>query len=294
MRILIIGGSGMLGYQLLSTFQAQNLEVAATLRHPIAHYKHSNIDFKNYRFFDEIDVTNLSKLRRLFETYQPDIVINATRYKSNPANYDYLNDVEITALFPLQLSKLCENHNTYLIHISTNCVFSGNKKDLYVETDTPDANDLYGKCKSIAEGIHPNFLVLRTSIIGYEYSEPRNLINWILSQKNEFKGFTKAYFNGLTVAELSRVILMIIQSKQRISGTWHLAANTISKFDIASMLSNYLNLNQTIIPNHEEKHAALLCQAKFSTAFHYTAPSWKKMLGELATEVNKALHSNTI
>ncbi len=284
MRILIIGGSGMLGYHLLTSFQAKRLEVAATLRYSQAHYESSNLDFKNYRFFDAIDVTNLSKIRHVFETYQPQVVINAIRYKAGK-HYDYLNDVELTAVFPLKLSQLCETYQARLIHISTNCVFSGNKDNFYVEEDTPDATDVYGRCKAIAEDIHPSFLVLRTSIIGYEYSAPRNLVNWILSQPGDIKGFTKAYFNGLTVAEFSRILFNIIQAKQAIHGTWHLASDTISKFQIATSLTEKLGMNRTVIPDDTPKHSPLLSQAKFSNTFQYQAPSWENMLTELVEEI---------
>lgn len=285
MRTLIVGGSGMLGYQLLTTFQAAGLEVSATLRNKKSCYENSTLDLQRYRFFDEIDIMDLSTLRTVFDLYQPQLVINATRYKPNGQAKNYLQDVEITALFPLQLGELCEHYNAHLIHISTNCVFSGDKQGLYVEEDTPDALDLYGKCKSIAEGVSSNSLVLRTSIIGYEHFQPRNMVNWFLSQNDNATGFTKALFNGLTVAELSRVILMLAKLDQPLSGIWHIASDTISKFDIISQLAKKLKINISVIPDHQKKHSVLLCKDKFAAEFHYVAPNWEAMLDELAAEI---------
>lgn len=287
MRTLIIGGSGMLGYQLLMTFQNAGLSVAATLRNKKNAYKSSSIDFQNYHFFDAIDAYDLAKLEKLIEHYQPNCIINATRYKPNEGEaHSYIDDIEITSLFPLRLGLLCEKYEVHLIHISTNCVFSGNKPSLYLEEDTSDAIDLYGRCKSIAENIDPNFLVLRTSIIGLEPFRPRNLINWFLTQKKETSGFTKAYFNGLTVPELSRQILKFAQENQPVGGIWHLATKEVlSKFDIISRLANKLQLNTRIIPNEQKKHFALLDPTKFEKAFNYTPPSWDIMLNELADNI---------
>lgn len=286
MKILIIGGSGMIGYGLLKQYHAAGLDVAATVRQPESHYEQANLDISTYQFFDSIDARYMDGLQKVFKTYQPEYVINATRYKAGNDAYSYSDDVELTALFPLKLSQLCDVHNAHLVHISTNCVFSGDKKQPYVEEDIPDALDLYGKCKSIAEGINPDYTVLRTSIIGCEYYHPRNLLHWFLTQEKEVTGFTRALFNGLTVTELGREILILLRAKCPINGIWHLASNTISKFDTLSTLAKKLEFDIRINADHGDKHSALLNHNKFSETFNYVAPSWDTMLTELAEEIH--------
>src|SRR5207253_2340396 len=144
--------------------------------------------------------------------------------------------LSINSLFPHRLARLCHAAKARLIHVSTDCVFSGRKGN-YTEADQPDAEDLYGRSKLLGEVQGPGCLTLRTSIIGRELDTRQGLVEWFLSnQGRKVKGYRRAIFSGLTTDALSELIGRIILNHPDLEGLWHVASAPINKFELISLV----------------------------------------------------------
>jgi len=279
MRILILGGDGMLGHQLFKLLSKEH-EVKVTLRQDLSVYEKFNLFFPENAFAG-IDVRLTEQLLEVFGEFQPHAVVNAIgiiKQRSN-ARESILN-LEINSLFPHRLSILCKTVGTIMIHLSTDCVFSGTKGN-YREEDPSDAVDLYGKSKLLGEVNERHCLTLRTSMIGRELFHKKSLLEWFLSQRGSIKGFKKAIFSGFTTQELSRVIEMILKQYPAASGIYHVSSDPISKYDLLSLINKRLQLPIKIIPDESFVCDRSLDSSKFRQEFNYNPPSWEKMVEEL-------------
>ncbi|KAL0630270.1 hypothetical protein Q9L58_010883, partial [Maublancomyces gigas] len=196
-KVLILGASGMLGSAVFRGFlQSADYGVTATIRSP-----------ESARFFSDrersylatnVDVLDGDSLVSLLAKLRPDIVVNCIGLiKQLSSAKDPLVALPINSLFPHKLARLCALSKTRLVHISTDCVFTGSK-GLYSEDSVPDATDLYGLSKYLGEVVdYENAVTLRTSIIGRELNTANSLVDWFLGQAGAVKGFTKAIFSGL-------------------------------------------------------------------------------------------------
>ena len=285
MRILIFGGSGMLGHQLFK-YLKNSYDVRTTLRQETLAYKEFNI-FNSTNAYSGVDVRSTGKLKKIFIEYHPDIVINAVGIiKQLPSAKESIPSIEINSLFPHQLALLCKVNNAKMIHVSTDCVFSG-KKGNYRESDPTDAEDLYGRTKLLGEIGEEPCLTLRTSMIGRELFRKKSLLEWFLSQKGTIEGFKNAIFSGFTTQELSRIIEMIITQYPTASGIYHLSSEPISKYDLLSMIKEGLELPINIIPNETYICDRSLNSSKFRYEFDYSPPAWENMIEELCNEIRR-------
>lgn len=168
-----------------------------------------------------------------------------------------------------------------MIHISTDCVFSG-RRGRYTEQDAADATDLYGRTKHLGEVAGPGAVTLRTSIIGRELSAAQGLVEWFLAQRGTIPGYSKAIFSGLTTAEFSRVILDVIERHPDLTGVYHVASAPISKQDLLERLNRALDRGLTIRPDASVAIDRSLDGSRFAAAAGYAAPAWDTMIEELA------------
>jgi len=226
MKIIILGSNGMLGSMLSFIGKRYNKDIISLSRK----------DF-------DVEKDNINKLANYIQ--DDSCIVNCIgaipqkKYSDN--SYKQLNTE-----FPLNLAKLCNKYSIPLIHISTNCVFSGNNPNC-IETDIPDANDLYGRTKYEGEPIHCT--VLRCSIIGPERNTSCGLMEWFLSKDGIVNGYVDHYWNGLTTLELSNVILNIIDENKFINGIQHLySQNSLSKFELLKLISEKFSSKCTIVP----------------------------------------------
>ena len=280
MRILILGGDGMLGHQLFQHL-SQKYEVTATLHKSAQFYDKYSI-YKNNVCFD-IDVRSNDSLLEVVSEIKPDVIINATGIiKQRKEAKEYLISLEVNSLLPHRLSIISKAVNARLIHMSTDCVFSG-AKGSYTENDISDATDLYGRSKYLGEVKDGHCITLRTSIIGLELFRKLSLIEWFLDQRGTIKGYKNSIYTGLTTIEMSRVIDFIISNKPDLSGLWHVASEPISKYDLLSILNKKLERNDIdIVEDTEVIIDRSLNAAKFRDRTGYCVPEWDKMLEELA------------
>ncbi len=276
MKVLILGGSGMIGHQLLLNYIGK-FEVMTTLRFNEEFYKQFNIFNKKNSFYN-IDVTRCSTLKKIIFDFNPIVVINAigiTKQKITKNKFAY----QINSKFPQKLLNLCVNKNIKLIHLSTDCVFSG-EKGFYNETDTPDPDDHYGKSKFEGEIINdPNIITLRKSTIGPELKDKHGLYEWFVSEKGDIEGYKNAKFTGITTIELAKTIEKIIKHHTELNGLWHVAGPEIDKFTLLNKIKNILKKQDiNILLNESFKCDRTLDDKKLRQAINYQSPSWDDML----------------
>ena len=275
--VLILGATGMMGNTLFRFLrQSPNFITFGAIR--------SKEDKKYFQEADRqyilsgLDISNLNMLNELFIEIKPDVVVNCIGIvKQLSEADDPLQAIPINSLLPHQLSKICFAHHSRLIHLSTDCVFSGNK-GLYSESDFPDANDLYGRSKYLGEVNYPNAITLRTSIIGHEIHSNKSLINWFLSQSGEILGFTKAIFSGLPTVELSRVIRDYVIPNPLLHGMYHVSCEPIDKFNLLNLVKKAYSHNIKIIPSDDFKIDRSLDSSRFQAATGYHPLGWTDLI----------------
>jgi dTDP-4-dehydrorhamnose reductase len=228
LKILILGSTGMAGHMIhdyLGKYYSSFYEIIGISRVKIPEYT-------NF----ELDVCNIDLLEKLICELNPQVIINCigsliSQTKDKPSRAVFLN-----SYLPLKLSEFGKEYNFKLIHLSTDCVFSGKRGD-YNENDFHDATDLYGKSKSLGEFIDlRKNCVLRTSIIGPEIRlNNEGLFDWFFKQKGQVKGFNKAFWSGITTLELARTIAEVIEKD--LIGLYHVTNGVkISKFNLLSLI----------------------------------------------------------
>lgn len=270
----------MLGYQLANCLRVTH-EVWTTLRNPIV-FSNTNVLFDKAHTIFGVDATNLFDLLSVFRQIRPDVVINCVGIvKQHPDATDALKSLTINSLLPHRLSDLCELIGSRLIHISTDCVFSGAKGN-YSEVDISDATDFYGRSKYLGEVVKPHCVTIRTSIVGRELHTKLGLVEWFLSRENSrIAGFEKAIYTGLTTKCLSAVIRDMILSRPEISGVLNISSDPISKFDLLCLMRDAFGWRGEIFASDEFVCDRSLDSTKFRKLTGYTPPSWDIMVSDL-------------
>jgi len=213
------------------------------------------------------------------------VVINAVGIvKQRAAAADPLESIAVNSLFPHRLASLCGLANARLIHISTDCVFSGDRGN-YKEGDNPDPVDLYGRTKLLGELTETGCLTIRTSMIGLELGQPSGLIEWFLQQTDTASGWTRAKWSGLTTVELARVIEMLVRDHRELDGLWHISAQPITKYKLLVDFGALLNRPTRVVPSDTVVIDRSLSSERFRAAVQYVPPRWAQMLAELAYAV---------
>lgn len=291
MRILIMGGEGMLGHKVFEVLSSR-FEVFSTFRSSSSPHEISPLYEKISRkyLFSKVDALNFDTVERVFKKVKPGIVINCIGIvKQLKEAEDHMLCIEVNSLFPHKLARLCVANNARLFQISTDCVFSG-KKGNYNESDIPDPVDLYGRSKLLGEVEGEGCLTIRTSLIGREIIKKSSLLEWFLEQRGrKIKGYTHAIFSGVTTAVLARIIGNLIVDYPRLCGIYHVASNPVSKYDLLVMIRNAMGLNIEIEPSEEYFCDRSLNPARFLSQTGYSIPSWEEMISELVVESKKQL-----
>lgn len=278
MRVLVLGASGMLGSSVFRLFSSDRSYVAwGTIRNTVT--RNHFVENMHERLLSGVDVLDHDALVRTLEYVRPDVVVNCVGIIKQLADaQDPLTILPINSLLPHKLAKLCSLLGARLIHISTDCVFSG-RKGFYSEADLSDAEDLYGKSKFIGE-VHKqgNTVTLRTSIIGHELQSNVALVDWFLSQKHSVKGFSRAIFSGVPTIELASVIKDYVVNNASLQGLYHVAAAPISKLDLLKLISVQYGKNIDIVSDDEVVVNRSLNAERFHLATGYSAPDWPDLI----------------
>ncbi len=286
MRILILGGDGMLGHQLLRQWEGRH-EVRVTLRRDSGAYKDFGL-FHSTNSYHGIDVVRTEELLGVLADFRPQAVVNAVGIvKQQSAAKESIPSIEINALLPHRLAMLCKAVGARFVHMSTDCVFSG-KKGNYREEDPSDAEDLYGRSKYLGEVHESHCLTLRTSIIGTELDRRKSLLEWFLAQKGPVKGYQKAIFSGLSTIEMSRAIERLLMQYPQASGLYHVSSAPITKLDLLTKIKERMGLTVQIDPDASVCIDRSLDSSRFQREFGYTPPTWDEMTKELANDIKRS------
>ncbi len=284
MKILVLGGDGMLGSQLVRSWAGRH-EVVATHRQGPAAYPHLDEGARARDRFG-FDARSLPDLLDLLEEARPQAVVNAVGLvKQRPEAEDPLPSLELNALLPHRLARAARLAGARLLHLSTDCVFSG-RRGGYREEDPADAEDLYGRTKYLGEVGGPGVLTLRSSIIGLETSRKTSLVEWFLAQKGPIRGYRGALYTGLTTAEMARAMEHLLIHDGDLQGLWHLASEPISKFDLLAGLAARLGRRDLeILPDETFRCDRSLDGSALMARTGYRVPGWARMLDELAEQI---------
>lgn len=284
MRVLILGSTGMLGSTMFRYLAKQTgIDVLGTFRNP----KKKNFLIKycrkisNTNFF-VLKKLHFKKIEKIIQNTEPDFVINclgAIKQKKIK-NSEML---KINSLLPKKLFKLCGLLDFKLIHISTDCVFSGARGN-YDENDRADAMDIYGRSKFLGEFFGHNCITIRTSIIGHELNTRHSLLEWFLGNRSKkIFGYKNAFFNGFTTLELSRIIYkyFIMKNINFKKNLVHISSKKISKYDLLQIIKKIYNSKITIIPECETKIDRTLNNKFFVNKSNYKFPGWGRIISDM-------------
>jgi dTDP-4-dehydrorhamnose reductase len=276
MKILVLGVTGMLGsavFKLLSN----KYDVLGTLRS--SNGKAFFSGELQQKMISGIDVLNQDELVNVLTEVKPDIVINCVGLiKQISSAKDSLVALPINAMFPHRLARLCGLMDTRVVHISTDCVFSGDK-GMYTELDESDAKDLYGKSKYIGE-LHDyeHCVTLRTSIIGHELNSNTSLVDWFLSQEGQVKGFTRAVFSGLPTVELASLISEHVLPNPELTGLYHVSSEPIDKCSLLNLVKDVYNKKIDIVPDDDFVIDRSLDSSRFREITGYQPKNWPELI----------------
>jgi dTDP-4-dehydrorhamnose reductase len=281
MRILIIGATGMLGSALHSVLSRDpEHEVWGTVRTSVArrHFPAS----AHTRLLAGIDVMDHDALVGALNQVRPDVVINAVGViKQLRSAYDPLVVLPINALFPHRLAALCALAGSRMIHVSTDCVFSG-RRGSYLESDVSDAEDLYGKSKYMGEvGDQPHVVTLRTSGIGHELTTRHGLVEWFLGESGPVRGFRRAIYSGLPWVELARVINEHVLPDPALKGLYQVSSDPIDKYALLQLVALAYGRTTEITPDDTLVLDRSLDSARFRAATGYVPPSWPDLIASM-------------
>jgi dTDP-4-dehydrorhamnose reductase len=277
MRILVLGVNGMIGSTIFKVL-SDNLGwiVFGSLRNKsevnlLPHALQSNI-------FTDVDLLDFDFLADIIYKVKPSVIINcAGLTKHRAGSDDPLVSLPINSLFPHKLAKLARLCGARLIHISTDCVFSGVRGN-YLEVDTPDAIDVYGRSKALGELNCEGTLTLRTSTIGHELCGSYGLLDWFLSQEGECRGYQNAIFSGFPTVIFAQIIRDVVIPHHELSGLYHVAAQAINKFDLLSLIAETYQKDIEIIRDESFKIDRSLNADRFKLATGYESPTWPELI----------------
>ncbi len=283
MRVLILGGAGMLGHKLWQAYR-QRFDTWVTVRG-------NPRDYAAYQLFDPermvggVDAFDFDAVVRALAAVRPDAVVNCIGIiKQLPTAKDPIISLTVNSLFPHRLANLCTAAGVRLIHISTDCVFSG-RKGMYTEADISDAEDLYGRSKFLGEVATPGCLTLRTSIIGRELASTSGLVEWFLSNRgSKVRGFTRAIYSGFTTQALATVIADVLERHADLSGVYQVSSDPINKYDLLCLLRDIMHIPIAVEPYDGVVLDRSLDSRRFREATDFTPPSWPDMLQVMAAD----------
>lgn len=278
MKILVLGISGMLGNAVFKVLGENNyFKVYGTLRNSQNMRYFSKL--ANSRIIINIDVLEQDALIAAIEKVRPDVVVNCVGLIKQLSDVkNPLLVLPVNSMLPHRLNKLCGLANARLIHISTDCVFSGHK-GMYRESDPSDAEDLYGKSKHIGEvNDSNNAVTLRTSIIGHELNSRHALVEWFLSREDTVSGFTKAIFSGVPTVELARIIERFVLPNAKLNGLYHVSAEPIDKYSLLKHIAEVYGKEVEIIPDESVSIDRSLNSDRFKAATGYAPPPWRELI----------------
>ena len=277
MRILVLGSSGMIGSATTRVLaEKAGWEVFGTIRSES--FRHSFPPHIAERLMADVDVNNHDSLVNIMGQIRPDVIVNCVGLtKHKMGGNEPLAAIPLNSLLPHRLAGLCAIAGARLIHVSTDCVFSGEKGN-YAEDDPSDATDIYGKSKSLGEVYYPHTITLRTSTIGHELQSSYGLLDWFLSQQGQCKGFSRAIFSGLPTVVFAQIIRDVVIPRPDLFGLYHVAGRAIAKYDLLRLVAEIYGKPIEIVRDDQFTIDRSLNADRLTAATGYVAPDWPELI----------------
>jgi dTDP-4-dehydrorhamnose reductase len=280
-RVLILGSAGLIGHQVHNYLKGNE------------GYELHNIAYRNKLQENTIliDARDENNLIKQIASIKPQYIVNCIGILIGGSNKDPENAVFLNAYMPHRLARLADEIDAKLIHISTDCVFSGDKKEPYIETDEKDGIGVYAKSKGLGEVVNNKHLTLRTSVVGPELkTDGEELFHWFMNQQGDISGFTKAIWSGVTTIELAKAVKWSIDND--ITGLYHVTNNTsINKHELLKLFQKHTKKDVNIKPVDGNNVDKSFVDTRL--LMNYQIPSYDEMITEMVEMmiVNKSLYS---
>jgi dTDP-4-dehydrorhamnose reductase len=284
MKILILGGTGMLGHKLAQVMGGTAaFDVHATLRRPPADaFQHPAV-----RYHTGVDLGGGGEpLGTLLRQLAPDVVVNAVgAIKQKDLDAALEETFFVNGTLPHLIPLLNPNAGARVVHFSTDCVFRGDKGG-YVESQRPDAQDVYGRSKACGEIDYGRHLTIRTSIIGFEIDGHLSLLSWLFRQPrgSTLRGFRRAIYSGLPTCTLARTVAHLLRSHAELCGLYHVASEPIDKYNLLDRVNRAFGLGHTIVPDDAMVIDRSLDDTRFRQVSGLPRPDWDTLVDELVDD----------
>ena len=280
-KVLVLGSSGLIGHQVYNYLKGNS------------DYELHNISYKEKLQADTIllDVRDEQNFIDQIINIAPQYIVNCIGVLISDSNKDPENAIFLNAYMPHRLSRLADKLNAKLIHMSTDCVFSGEKGSAYIESDEKDGVDIYAKTKALGEIVSDRHLTLRTSVVGPELkTNGEELFHWFMSQKNKINGYTKSIWSGVTTIELAKAVKYAIENN--ITGLYHVTNNqSINKHDLLKLFKKYTRKDIKIVPVDRKSIDKSFIDTRL--LINYKVPSYDQMIADMVDLIvnNRLLYS---
>ena len=273
----------MLGHKLWQVFRGE-FDTFAGVRQDYGEYARYCL-FDRDKLVTNLDVHNFSGFLQAFARVRPDVVINCIGIIKQLSNETRPADfIEVNSLFPHRLAELCDLSGARFLHLSTDCVFSG-QKGMYAESDTANPEDMYGRTKLLGEATGEGCLTIRTSMIGRELLRRTSFLEWFLSQVGKsIQGYSRVIFSGLTTASLAEVLMRLVTDHKELTGLYHISSEAISKYDLLSRVKEAFRVNVEIESYGEYCVDRSLDSSRFQQATGIIVPTWDEMVHGLVSD----------
>lgn len=268
-RVLVMGASGMAGHMISMYFKT------LPEKYKVYNICHTTKLDENSTV---LDIHDLKLLNKLIHDINPDIIINAIGILNKNTEDSPSNTIFINSYFPKYLEEKFKNTNIKIIHISTDCVFSGDVGN-YNENSIPDGKDLYAKTKMLGEINNNKDLTVRTSIIGPELKENgTGLFHWFMKENGIVKGYSKAIWSGVTTLQLGKCLNLMIENN--LNGLYNLTSESpINKYELLKIINSVFHKNLVIESFEKIKNDKSLISIRKD--FSVEMPSYIEMINEL-------------
>jgi len=284
MKILVLGASGMIGsaiYRTLSAVRGWTVFGASRSGRAVEMFPP---EITGKLIFGH-NLGNPDEMAELLGAVKAEVLVNCVGLtKHIPAGNEPVSALTMNALLPHRLQNLAQMMGARLVHVSTDCVFSGEKGN-YSESDRPDATDVYGKTKHLGEVTGRGVVTLRTSTIGHEHDTKYGLLEWFLAQQSCL-GYRKAFFSGLPTIEFARVVRDHVLENESLSGLYHVGAAPIDKCSLLEIIAEEYGQRIQIQPDDKVFIDRTLNSAAFQKVTGYAPPDWESLIS--------AMHKNRI
>lgn len=287
MKFGIMGmGMGMGGHIVSLYLRSHGHDVTAFSRDSLNIFSRINnlLNLNNINIINavKLDVNNeLERLGEIINSQNFDVIINCTGVLNQNAENNHADAAYINSFLPHYLAKITKNLNTKIIHLSTDCVFSG-ARGSYLDNDIPDGQSFYARSKALGELNDNKNLTLRLSIIGPDMNyDGIGLLNWFMKQTERVKGFSGAIWTGQTTLQLAKTIEFAAENN--ITGLINAVPDvSINKFELLKLFNKYIRREPIIIEEDLNFNSDKSLVRSSYEKFNYKIPGYEEMIIELA------------